>query len=335
MGASFCVSRTKEGAQRFHGESGKELREKFERDGFLYIKGFVTPEECTTMRQRMADLVAAWDPDKTEAVVFSTDQEEQEKAQGSSDYFLDSADRIHFFLEKDATDSDGKLKEGQEKHSSLNKVGHGLHVEDTVFREYSQSDKVKDLVNALGWVDPVLPQSMYIFKQPKIGGEVTSHQDSTFLHTEPRETCLGLWLSLHAATQQNGCVWCRPGSHKEGVRRLMVRNAQHFEACDKEAPQMIFKENEDSKDVKAWAWEGKMPPGDLGESGFVPCECEAGDLLLIHGQVDHCSIANTSSMQRETFQLHLVEGPGEGVQWAKSNWLQYPEGTTFPSLKRS
>lgn len=332
MGA-VCTSRSKEADQRFQGESAKTLKESFDRDGFLHIKGFATLEECDTMRQRMADLVTGWDPNASEPVVFSTNQKEQEKAQGSSDYFLDSANRIHFFLEKDAIDGDGKLKEGQEKASSLNKVGHGLHVEDTVFKEYSQSSKVKDLVHTLGWVDPVLPQSMYIFKQPKIGGEVTSHQDSTFLHTEPRETCLGLWLSLHAATQQNGCVWCRPGSHKEDVRRLMVRNEQHFEGGDKSAPQMIFKDNEQSKALEAWAWEGKMPPGNLLDSGFVPCECEPGDLLVIHGQVDHCSIANTSSMQRETFQLHLVEGPGEGVHWAKSNWLQYPEGRTFPSLK--
>ena len=49
---------------------------------------------------------------------------------------------------------------------------------DEVFRDYSFSDKVTGLVAALGWKRPVLPQSMYIFKQPLIGGEVTSHQDS-------------------------------------------------------------------------------------------------------------------------------------------------------------
>ena len=60
---------------------------------------------------------------------------------------------------------------------------------------------------------------MYSFKQPRIGGEVTSHQDSTFLFTEPRQTCLGLWLALEKATEENGCVWGRPGSHNEPVRR--------------------------------------------------------------------------------------------------------------------
>ena len=37
-------------------------------------------------------------------------------------------------------------------------------------------DQVGQLARTLGWEDPVIPQSMYIFKQPRIGGEITSHQ---------------------------------------------------------------------------------------------------------------------------------------------------------------
>ena len=104
---------------------------------------------------------------------------------------------------------------------ALNKSGHGLHVCDPLFKSYSTSPKIKSLVNSIGWTDPRIPQSMYIFKQPRIGGEVTSHQDSTFLHTEdtttsdPAQSCLGLWLALHPATVENGCLWVRPGSHRE------------------------------------------------------------------------------------------------------------------------
>ena len=56
---------------------------------------------------------------------------------------------------------------------------------------------------------------MYIFKQGKIGGEVTSHQDSTYLFTTPHQTCLGLWLALDDATVENGaCVdVCATGTH--------------------------------------------------------------------------------------------------------------------------
>jgi len=44
-----------------------------------------------------------------EVSVFRTDQNQLD-AQGSSDYFFGSSDKIHFFTEPDATQEDGKLK---------------------------------------------------------------------------------------------------------------------------------------------------------------------------------------------------------------------------------
>lgn len=43
-------------------------------------------------------------------------------------------------------------------------------------------------------------------------------------------------------------------------------------------------------------------------------------------------LANFSDKSRHTFQLHLVEGPREGITWSASNWLQYPEGREFIRL---
>ena len=50
--------------------------------------------------------------------------------------------------------------------------------------------------------------------------------------------------------------------------------------------------------------------GVQADAGFVPLECGKGDLVLIHGAVDHLSLPNTSGLSRHTFQLHMVEGPG-------------------------
>merc|ERR1712154_193616 len=74
------------------------------------------------------------------------------------------------------------------------------------------------------------------------------------------------------------------------------------------------------------------PSQGLKERGFKPIECKAGDLLVIHGSVDHLSLPNVSNKPRQTYQLHLVEGPGENITWSPQNWLQYPEGRTFPAL---
>merc|ERR1712146_325556 len=101
----------------------------------------------------------------------------------------------------------------------------------------------------------------------------------------------GLWLALDEASVENGGLWARPGSHKEPVRRHFVRNPAHFEDGDKSKPQMIF--DDLSTEGKAWEWEGKLPEGweppslGLQEKGFQPLHCEVGDLVVIHGQVDH------------------------------------------------
>merc|ERR1712070_839698 len=83
-------------------------------------------------------------------------------------------------------------------------------------------------------------------------------------------------------------------------------------------------------------WEGAMPSGweppscdGLFDAGFVPVECSAGDLLVFAGELDHLSLPNLSESPRHTFQLHLVEGPNEGISWSKTNWLQYDDGRPF------
>ena len=137
---------------------------------------------------------------------LTLDGMDQSEVQGKSDYFLSSSNDIHFFLESSAVDeSTNGIKEGCDKLLLLNKVEHGLHLVDPVFKEYSFSRKVKELVQALRYKDPVLPQSMYILKNAKVVGE--SHQDSSFLYATPRLACLYLWLALDDGAEENGCYF--------------------------------------------------------------------------------------------------------------------------------
>jgi phytanoyl-CoA hydroxylase len=350
----------------------------FDKHGFLLMKSFCNDAEIKNMKNQMETLVdEKWDPNneknnndihhhddeqKKKVTVFRTD-EKQVDNQGSDDYFLESANKVHFFAEHQAiNEEDGTLKDEfiNDKMKALNKAGHGMHMIPGHFYNYTTSDKINTLVTDLGWTDPIVPQSMYIFKQAHVGGEVTSHQDSTFLYTTPKQSCLGLWLALDDATLENGCLWVRPGSHREKVRRIFGRNPLHFGndaiKCrsniakgDLSASQMIFTEEPDSKHIP---WDGKIPGSDdrsaendqvddekktapwdyLFDAGFIPIECKAGDLLAFPGELDHLSLPNRSNHQRHTFQLHLVEGEGAGVEWSENNWLQYPKGVPFLRL---
>jgi len=72
-----------------------DLRERYERDGFLVLPGFVEPAACDALRSRAAELVRGFRPETI--AIFST----HEQTRSSDDYFLGSGDEIRFFFEED------------------------------------------------------------------------------------------------------------------------------------------------------------------------------------------------------------------------------------------
>ncbi|OIV89334.1 hypothetical protein TanjilG_23297 [Lupinus angustifolius] len=203
-----------------------------------------------------------------------------------------SPDQLQFFNSQEkAFGDDGNLK--QPKQLSINKVGHALHEIEPAFKKFSFSEKFSSLMYSLGYKRPAILQSMYIFKQPGIGGEVVPHQDSSFLYTEP-ETCTGLWLALEDANIINGCLWAIPGSHKNGLVRRFVRDEDGVK-FDRPSPSY------DRKD-------------------FVPIDVKAGSLVVIHGDLIHQSFENQSPKSRHAYSLHVVDT--DGCKWAPENWIR-------------
>ena len=223
--------------------------------------------------------------------VFST----KDQTRTTDEYFLSSGGEMRFFFEEEAFGPDGQLR--QPKALSINKIGHAEHDLDPVFSAFSRQPAFAAIAADLGFTDPLLLQSMYIFKQPSIGGEVVCHQDATFLYTEPI-TVTGFWVALQDATLENGCLWALPGGHRTTLRQRFAVNDDRTTRFDVLDP-------------------SPLPGSD--DAGMVPLEAKAGTLVLLHGLLPHASGPNRSGTSRHAYSVHIIDGTAD---YPADNWLQ-------------
>ena len=265
-----------------------DMIEFWKDNGYLIIENFKTNEECDELIKRSKELIEEQDFNNQQSVFDTINQ-----THNDDNYFLESDDKIRFFFEEKANLSENNIKTN--KQYIVNKIGHALHDLDDKFINFSKTSDLDNIAKAIGFKDPLLLQSMYIFKQPKIGGEVVCHQDSTFLITEPEST-VGFWFALEDANKENGCLQVASGGHKGPLRKLFKRenNKMKMEELSNEP----------------------FPQTDT----FV--EVKKGSLVLLHGRLPHYSCENKSLNSRHAYTLHVIEG---NTKYLDYNWLQRPK----------
>lgn len=265
----------------------------FQQNGFLILDGFANARQLKALKDQAEYHLSFFDPFSHRCVFQPGPIQDR--------YFLDSGDQIRCFLEPKAQDTQGNLTSIPQ--FSINKLGHALHDRDPVFEQFSYQSKFKKIAQWLQFQTPVIAQSMYIFKPPKIGAEVPWHQDATFIRTLPHSV-IGLWLAIDDATVDNGCLWVIPGAHQTSIK-------QHYIRRDNKVSLQV-------EDDTPWPTSKKQA-----------LEVKAGTLILLHGQLPHMSSANRTLQQRHAYTMHFIEGEHP---YPKDNWLQRGAEHPFQNL---
>jgi len=261
----------------------------YQRQGYLVLPELIPGDELETLRRAAERIVDDFDIDR-HRTIFSTG--DQQHAQDR--YFLDSAEAVHCFLEEGALDQNGKLLRPKER--AINKIGHAMHDLVPEIKAFCRLPEFRRVLRAIGYDQALLWQTMYIFKQPGIGGEVRWHQDASYLITKPASV-VGFWVALEDARLENGCLLVQPGGHTAPLREIYEVNPETGEG----ALRIL--------DETPW------PSPEQALAVEVP----AGSLVVFHDHMPHYSSYNRSGMSRQAFTMHFAR---PGSEWSSKNWLQ-------------
>ncbi len=274
----------------------EQFADHYIKHGYAVIENAVTVEQLKPIVSAAGKIVDDFDVEKHRSV-FSTLHQDKDRDR----YFVESAEAVHCFLEEGALDSEGRLN--RPKNQAINKFGHAMHDLVPEFAAFCRLPIFLTAMRAVGFAVPELWQTMYIFKQPKIGGEVRWHQDASYLIADDPGV-VGVWVAMEDADRSNGCLWMQPGGQQSPLREI-------FEVTDA-APTGVLRQLDDTP------W----PDG----SQAVPIEVSAGSLVVFDDRMPHYSSQNQSAKSRQAFTLHFTES---GTAWSKLNWLQRRQLTPF------
>ncbi len=268
-----------------------DQKNHYQEQGYLVLENAIATKDIEQLKAAALEIVDNFDIDSNRTVFKTNDRDS-----GRDDYFFNSAENIHCFLEEDALDDDGNLV--KPARLAINKIGHAMHDLNPSFKAFCRLPIFGQVLRDIGYQIPLLWQTMYIFKQPHIGGEVRWHHDGSYLNSEPASVT-GIWIAIEDANRDNGCLWVQPGGHRSPLREIyQVDWAQR-------------------KGVLSELDKTPWPTTDEA----IAVEVSAGSLVIFHDHMPHFSSQNLSAHSRHAFTLHVAE---KSSHWSDRNWLQRP-----------
>jgi len=102
---------------------------QYNEQGFVVLENAVDAADIATLKAAALEIVDAFDIEQNQSV-FST----RDRDAGRDDYFFDSAENCHCFLEQDALNENRELS--TPARLAINKIGHAMHDLSPAFRYF-------------------------------------------------------------------------------------------------------------------------------------------------------------------------------------------------------
>jgi len=153
----------------------------FKQNGFLAVRGLVSPEEVAELRQHTEDLMQGKLPEQNTPHGLEAPPPNLSPAEKAAFYV-----RIHM-----------------------------LHRKLELHEHYMLQPRVLDVLQALNGPDVLAMQTMLFLKPPGKEGQGW-HQDTYYIPTHP-DTLIGAWIAIDDCDEYNGAMWFATGSQNEPV----------------------------------------------------------------------------------------------------------------------
>ena len=246
----------------------------FRRDGFLVVRGLVSPEEVQELRQHTEDLMQGKLPEQNRRM----DDVDPDSYSGVTVQGLEAPPE-HLSPE--------------EKAQYFLRI-HMLHRQLELHERYMLHPRVLDVLEAIIGPDVLAMQTMLFLKPPGKPGQGW-HQDAYYIPTSPDSLC-GAWIAVDDCDEQNGAMWFAKGSQVEPV----YPPADGYGHGDRQLGDIhdvhgVSNPNDDENDLAKIA----------DKYSQVLVSAKAGDVVFFGGHVLHRSKQNWSKDRyRRAFVSH-------------------------------
>lgn len=159
--------------------------------------------------------------------------------------------------------------EGESEEETLRRYLciHFPHKISETMRGYLNTPKMVEVLTEIIGPNVKCMQSMLFIKATGKPGQAW-HQDEDFIPTRDN-SLVGGWIALDDATNENGCLWVIPGSHKPGVLWPLERQQDPRFDCTGESAGFPYT-----------------------DADAIPVEVKAGSIVFFNGYLLHRSFPN-------------------------------------------